>query len=330
MKVSILMAFRDAAHTLPETMISLLGQTFRDWELIAVDDGSADGSAAVVKAHADPRVILLQPAERGLVHALNHGAAACWGEWIVRMDADDICRPDRIERLLAFAAGSPELEVVASQVTVLDPLGDGLLRFVEWANGLLDHDAISRGRFIESPIVNPSAMIRRAAFERIGGYEDPLWAEDHDFWLRLLENGARFGKVPEPLLQWRDSHSRLTRTHPRYGEDARSRMRAHYLARLPGAKEHGVVIAGAGPIGKTLARHLREEGVRIRGFFDVHPRRVGESIHGVEVADSDGMGKRWRDALLVSAVGVPGGRRQVEVLATARGYHEGVDFWCAS
>ncbi|BCU77173.1 glycosyltransferase [Luteolibacter sp. LG18] len=321
------MSFHNAEATLRETMASLLGQTFREWELIAVDDGSTDASAAVVASFADPRVRLLQPPGRGLVPALNHGAAAVGGDWIVRMDADDICHPERIEKLLAFADTRPDLDVVASQVTVLDPLGDGLVRFVEWANQLLDHDAISRGRFIESPIVQPSAMIRRSTFEDIGGYQDPIWAEDHDLWLRLLESGVRFGKVAEPLLQWRDSWTRLTRTHPRYGDDARSRMRARYLSRLPGVGEHGIVVAGAGPIGKLLARHLLDEGVTLRGFFDVHPRRIGERIHGAEVADNTRLGSLWRDGVLISAVGVPGGRQQVLDLALGRGYQEGGDFW---
>lgn len=328
MRVSILMAFRNAASTLPAALESLLAQTFQKWELVAVDDHSSDHSAEIVKAVADPRVRLTRAPEAGLVSALRHGVGLTSGEWLVRMDADDICDPRRIEKQLAFADANPELDVIASQVSVLDPLGDGLVRYVDWVNDLVDHEAMAKCRFIESPVVNPSAMIRRAAFDRIGGYHDPVWAEDHDFWLRLLESGARFGRVPEVLLQWRDSQTRLTRTHPRYGDDARSRMRAHYLARLPGVAERGIVIAGAGPIGKLLARHLMEEGVIVRGFFDVHPRRVGERILGAEVADNTGLGTRWRDALLVSAVGVPGGRRIVREHALARGYREGGDFWC--
>ena len=329
MRVSILMSFRDAVATLPAALDSLLAQTFRGWELIAMDDHSTDGSGEIVKAFAaDPRVRLLRCAEAGLVPALRHGSAAATGEWLARMDADDICDPQRLEKQLAFADANPELDVIASQVTVLDPIGEGLVRYVDWVNGLLDHEAMAASRFVESPVVNPSAMIRRAAFEGIGGYDDPLWAEDHDLWLRLFETGARFGRVPEILLQWRDSTTRLTRTHPRYGDDARSRMRAHYLARLSEVRENGVVIAGAGPIGKTLARHLGERGVTLRGFFDVHPRRVGESIQGVEVADSVDLGVRWRDAVLVAAVGVPGGRKVVAELAREQGYREAVDFWC--
>lgn len=326
-EVSILMSFRDASATLPEALESVLAQTFRDWELIAVDDSSTDGSASCIGSCGDARVKLLHNDEPGLVRALRLGAAAATGEWLARMDADDICRPDRLEKQLALARVSPELDVIASQVTVLDALGDGLTRYVGWANSLTDHDSISRGRFIESPVVNPSAMIRRETFERVGGHHDPEWAEDHDLWLRLLEAGARFAKVPEPLLAWRDSSTRLTRTHPRYGDAARCRMRAHFLARLPGVRERGVAIAGAGPIGKTLARELRKLDVDVRGFFEVHPRRVGERIHGAEVADNASLGLRWREAVLLGAVGVPGGRTLVKELAESRGFREGEDFW---
>jgi NADH/NAD ratio-sensing transcriptional regulator Rex len=144
----------------------------------------------------------------------------------------------------------------------------------------------------------------------------------------MLERGSVFGKVPDTLLQWRDYPGRLTRSDPRYGDACRHRMRAHFLSRMAAVKERGVVMAGAGPIGKTLALELQAMGVRVRGFFEVHPRRIGETIHGAEVAGLDRFGSIWREAVLLSAVGVPGGREEVAGLAAAAGYVEGADFWC--
>jgi hypothetical protein len=143
-----------------------------------------------------------------------------------------------------------------------------------------------------------------------------------------MESGAVFGKIPEVLLQWRDSTTRLTRSDTAYGDRARHRMRAHYLSRLPAIRERGVAIAGAGPIGKELAQALLQEGAAVHGFFEVNPRRIGEIIHGIEVADSAQLGSRWRDAILLSAVGVPGGREKVRTMAVGAGFREGYDFWC--
>ncbi|HEY1122321.1 MAG TPA: hypothetical protein VGE67_12005, partial [Haloferula sp.] len=164
--------------------------------------------------------------------------------------------------------------------------------------------------------------------EVVGSYRDVPWAEDHDLWLRMLQHGARFAKVPECLLQWRDSPGRLTRSDSRYGEKARQRMRAYYLAEIREVRERGVVIAGAGPIGKSLARELLLLGIEVRGFFDVHPRRLGEIIHGAEVAGLEEFGWRWRDSVMLSAVGLAGVREEIRVLAAAAGYEEGRDLWC--
>lgn len=322
-RVSIVMPFRDAAATLPAAIASLGAQTFPDWELIAVDDGSADASAD--RIGEDPRFRLLRNARRpGIVGALATGCEASSSEWIVRMDADDICHPRRIATLLEAAAAHPTWGVIGSRVEIADPLGEGMGRYVDWTNTLTAPEEIAAARFIENPLVHPSAMIRREH----AVYREVEWAEDHDLWLRLLGDGVAIGKVPEVLLCWRDSPRRLTRTNPAYGEDARTRMRAHHLARLPGVAERGVAIAGAGPIGKSLARALRAEGVELRGFFEVSPRRIGEIIHGAPVVSSADLGRRWRDAVLLSAVGVPGGREKVRALALAAGYGEGQDFWC--
>lgn len=329
-RISIVMPFRNAAATLPEALASVLGQGFGDWELLAVDDHSTDGSAEVLRelAGGDPRVRLLSNAgPPGVVNASVTAGRAAAGEWLARMDSDDVSHPERLGRQWAMACERPELDVIGCRVEILSPLGDGMIRHGDWVNSLMEPARISNARFIENPMVHPSSLMRKAAVEAAGGYLDVPWAEDHDLFLRMLEGGATFGKVPETLLQWRDSPGRLTRSDPRYGDACRHRMRAHFLSRLAAVKDRGVVIAGAGPIGKTLALELQARGIGVRGFFEVHPRRIGETIHGAEVAGLEQFGRRWREAVLLSAVGVPGGREEVVELAGKAGYVEGTDFW---
>jgi glycosyltransferase involved in cell wall biosynthesis len=327
-RISILLPFRNAAATLAAAVESVLAQTCGDWELLAVDDGSCDGSGEVLRvlAAGDRRVRLLgNEGPPGIVGALQTAHRAAAAEWLARMDADDRCHPQRLE-LQWRRAG--EAEVIVTNVELADPLGEGMTRYVAWANRLESHVAIANARFIENPVIHPTVLMRRTAFEAAGGYRDVPWAEDHDLWLRLLQQGARFAKVPEPLLVWRDSWSRLTRSDGRYGEKARQCMRAHFLARLPAVRERGVALAGAGPIGKSLARELKGHHVAVHGFFDVHPRRLGEIIHGAEVVGLEKFGGQWRDAVLLSAVGLPGVRDEILGLATSAGYSEGRDLWC--
>jgi glycosyltransferase involved in cell wall biosynthesis len=330
-RVSIVMPYRNAAATLPAALAGIAGQTFGDWELLAVDDHSSDGSTELVAAMAarDRRVRPLSNEEApGVVGASVTASRAAETDWLARMDADDVSEPERLAAQWAMALERPDLDVIGCGVGILSPLGEGMVRHVEWVNSLTSPEEIARARFIENPLVHPSALMRKSSVEAAGGYLDVPWAEDHDLFLRMLEGGARFGKVAAVLMRWRDSPGRLTRSDPRYGDAARHRMRVHYLARMPVLRERGVAIAGAGPIGKTLALGLRDEGIAVRGFFDVHPRRIGETIHGAEVAGLDRFGSRWRDAVLLSAVGVPGGREEVAGLAERAGYGEGRDFWC--
>jgi glycosyltransferase involved in cell wall biosynthesis len=330
-RVSIVLPFRNSAATLNDALASVREQTFTDWELLAIDDSSTDGSPEIVRRAfaGDPRLRLLPNAHTAGVSGASLTASDhARGEWLVRMDSDDVSHPERIARQLAASEKNLHWDVIGCRVEIPNPLGDGMLRHVEWTNSLTTPEEIAAARFIENPLVHPSAMMRRSSVDAVGGYRQVEWAEDHDLWLRLMESGAVFAKIPETLLQWRDSPARLTRSDAAYGDRARHRMRAHYLARLPSVREHGVAIAGAGPIGKELAQALMKEGVAVHGFFEVNPRRIGEIIHGIEVVDSSALGSRWREAILLSAVGVPGGREKVRTMAVAAGFHEGQDFWC--
>jgi glycosyltransferase involved in cell wall biosynthesis len=200
--ISILLPFHRAAATLAEALESLLAQTFADWELLAVDDRSGDGSAEIAAAFArrDPRVRLMaNTGPPGIVGALQTAVKASSAGWVARMDADDRCHPQRLARQWE-RAGEGDPDVITTQVDLLDPLGEGMARYVAWVNSLETHEVISHARFIENPVVHPTVLIRRGALDDAGGYRETPWAEDHDLWLRMLQHGARFAKVPECLL----------------------------------------------------------------------------------------------------------------------------------
>lgn len=324
--VSVVLPFRNAAETIVDAVRSILSQEFQSLELIAVDDESSDGSAERLAGLDDPRLkVLRNTGSAGVVGASATGLTMARGEWFARMDADDVAMPRRIGEQLN--AAQQDTGVITCGVESIECCGDGMRRYVDWANSLADHDAMSRSRFIECPVINPTAMVRMDWMDRVGGYHNTPWAEDHDLWLRLLANGCRFTRVQEMLFKWRDSPNRLTRRDPRYGTEARSRMRAHHLKNLPSVSERGVVIAGAGPIGKRLAQDIQNEGVEVKGFFDVSPSRVGQRIHGAEVAATEQMDSRWCSSIMLGAVGLKGARSTVREMATAAGRREGEDFW---
>jgi len=329
--LSVVLPVRNAEHTLGEALESCRGQTFERLELLVVLNGCEDGSAEIAARHAgeDGRVRVLESAaEGGVTEAQRVGVAAARAAVVARMDADDVSHPTRLQKQWALLAADPALAAVGCGVRLIQSEGEGMERYVDWVNSLATPEAVARERFVECPVIQPSMMMRREALELVGGYEETAWAEDHDLILRMLARGLRIGKVEEVLLDWRDGPERLTRSHAMYEEDQVWRMKAHHLARLPQVRERGVVIAGAGPIGKRLGRLLGEEGVGLQGFFEVNVRRIGQQIGGVPVGASEEMGARWREAVLLSAVGVPGGREKVRRLALGVGFEEGEDFWC--
>ncbi|MBN2499851.1 MAG: glycosyltransferase, partial [Anaerolineales bacterium] len=231
--VSILLPCYNAADTLEAALASLRAQTLADFEIVAVDDGSTDDTLAVLEkwAKEDERIHIIRQPHGGIVTALNAGLATCRGEYVARMDADDLSRPERLALQAQFLDTHPEVGVVSSLVSGYPPeaIREGFQIYIEWLNSLVSDEDIRRELFVESPVAHPSVMFRKAAVLAVGGYQDFGWAEDYDLWLRLYLDGVRFGKVPQTLLDWRDQPERLTRRDRRYSLENFIRAKTHYL-----------------------------------------------------------------------------------------------------
>jgi hypothetical protein len=329
-RVSVLLPVRDAADTLPECLDSLAAQTLEDHEILAIDDGSTDGTGALleVRAARDRRLRVVRTAHRGLVPALNHALSLARSPIVARMDADDLARPDRLERQVDRLEHDPGLDILGSRVELVSdpalPPSGGMRALVEWLNGLLDHEAMARDRFVESPLVHPSVALRRAGLEGLGGWRAFEGPEDYDLWLRAFDAGLRFSKLPRVLLLWRDRPGRLTRTDPRYGPDRFLSLKLAALRRGPLSPGRPVVIWGAGPIGKSWARALTAAGHLPAAFVEVDRRKLGGRIQGapvIPVAEA-----RWPgDPLHLAAVGQPGARERIRSEAARLGLRDGRD-----
>jgi hypothetical protein len=329
-RVSVLLPVRDSARTLDACLESLSAQTLADHEVVAVDDGSRDGSGEALRARAraDRRLRVLRTPPRGLVAALQLALGEARAPLVARMDADDVAMGERLALQAERLERDASIDVLGCRVALAPspgaPAGEGMRAYVEWQNALLDHEAMARDRFVESPLVHPSVAMRTASLRALGGWRDLDGPEDYDLWLRAFDAGLRFAKLAETLLEWRDSPGRLTRTDPRYAPARFLALKVEALARGPLACPRPVVVWGAGPVGKAVARALRAAGHELRAFVEVDPRKLGGRVHGVPVLAVREAGA-LRGPLHLAAVGQKGARERIRAEAARLGLAEGDD-----
>jgi glycosyltransferase involved in cell wall biosynthesis len=329
--ISVLLPYRDAAGTLREAAASVLADMGPDDELLLVDDGSNDDGPAVAAALAssDRRIVLMSTGGLGIAGALTRGLSVCRGEWIARMDADDVSLPGRLAAERELLESDPSLGAVATRVDVFgDEVAEGILRYVEWQNGLVTAEDHAHAIFVESPVCHPSTMLRRAALDAVGGFHEGPFAEDYDLWLRLIEAGWGITKVPRVLFRWHIHGRNVTWTDPRLSFAALRRLRARHLARRI---DRAFGIWGAGAYGRRLARELEANGARVSFFIDIDPLKIGRSRRGAPILTLDeGLARaRTQGALVIVAVAVFGARDQIRAQLRERGFVEGKDFLCA-
>ena len=336
-KISVLLPCYNAALTLQETLTSIDAQDFTDFEVLMVDDGSEDETRDIMTAFAsrNARFRLLALEHAGIIPALNHGLHACRGEYIARMDGDDLMHPQRLGLQAAFLDAHPDVTLVSSLVQGFPAgqLRQGFKIYIDWLNSLTTHADICRQIFVESPLCHPSVTFRKSAVIGLGGYQERGWAEDYDLWLRMYLAGMQFAKLPQTMLQWREHPQRLTRTDSRYSLENFLRAKAHYLALGPLADRDAVIVWGAGMHGRRLSKHLLKEGVTLAAFVDIDPKKIGNTRRGRPIIATDQLPQwlaRFQHPAVLAAVGSRGARPLIRQQLNDMGLVEGQDWWAAA
>ncbi|MGE0501538.1 MAG: glycosyltransferase family 2 protein [Rhizobiaceae bacterium] len=251
--VSVVMPVRNGGAFFPGAVESILGQTLRHLELIVVDDGSTDGTSERLAAFAamDARVVATRSPGKGIVDALNHGMGLSRAALIARMDADDIARPERLERQAAFLEGRPDLYVLGSSAIEIDAEGTEVRPVAVPVEPAAIRAELAR----HNPILHPTVVMRRTALDRVGGYRKALThAEDYDLWLRLAAVGD-IANLPEPLLLLR-RHSGQVSRRKRLDQRAASAL----ARRLAEDLRADALIGGMTGLHEALPAYLERRG----------------------------------------------------------------------
>ncbi len=200
--IDVVIPVFNGARTVESAVASIQAQTFRDIRIIVVNDGSTDGTQAIIErlAAADDRIVLINRPNGGIVDALNAGLAACTAGLIARHDADDLAEPDRFEKQLEWLRSHPECSAVSGAIVEIDEAGR-----------VLSPQGVPRSPDLADPkhypqwepyLVHPFLMMRRAAVEAVGGYRYVFHAEDTDLYWRLQETG-QLANMPDLLGRYR-------------------------------------------------------------------------------------------------------------------------------
>jgi len=328
-KLSVLMPYRNAASTLSRAIESILQQSFTDFELILVDDGSTDSSKEISCQYEDKRIRNVSIPESGIVAALNKGLAISQGKYIARMDADDYSYPERLKLQYEFLDRNPDIGIVSGKVSFKGnrEKDKGYALYVDWINQQISPEQIYLNRFVESPIAHPSVMIRKMLLDRFGSYREGDFPEDYELWLRMMDQDVRFSKIDGIILDWYDEETRLSRIHKRYSVEAFYRIKTKYFTKwfmnrfqqkLP-----PLLIWGTGKSVLQKSKYLDEYGLTISGYIDV-VSKPDKKIRNKPVFYYKNIPE---NVFILSYVSDRVGRLEIHEYLIKKGYKEGKDFY---
>jgi len=325
--ISIIMPVYNAQAYLVECLESILKQKLMDWELCAVNDGSTDESLSILQDFAirDNRVRVFDNPDKGLIEALRLGYRRSYGEFITRMDADDLMPPDKLETLLRNCV-MYDKTVATAKVKYFSDVGisDGYRRYAEWLNSLVDQKNHWDHIYKECVIPSPCWMMRRKDFNAIGAFDPDRYPEDYDLAFRMYAFGLKVFGEDDVLHLWRDHAQRSSRTDEHYSDNRFLDIKLHYFLSLEAKDDRPIALWGAGAKGKYIAKGLIEAK---RSFVWVtdNPRKIGVDIYGSILLSSSVAMQMSSSPRFIMAVAGP--EEQIELKERLR-EHSDVFWFC--
>lgn len=222
-KVSVILPVYNSQDYIKEAIDSILLQSFKNWELIIIDDASSDQTPEIIRICKDKRIICLRNNKNeGVAFSLNKGLKQVTGEYIARIDSDDICLPNRFELQVEFLDNNPKTVIVGANAEIINFSGE-VLSVTDLPTTDID---IRNMLFIRNPLIHPSVMFRKKILDKTGNYNIKFnGAEDYELWFRMLKFGKAYN-FKKPLIK-RRIHDNVVTKKFRYKVEARA-----LLARL--------------------------------------------------------------------------------------------------
>ncbi|WP_405381923.1 glycosyltransferase family 2 protein [Maribacter sp. LLG6340-A2] len=284
--VSILIPFKNVAPYLEECLHSIEQQTYKNFEVIAVNDHSTDDSLAIAQTFSDrdKRFTIVSNDDNGIITALRKAYKRSNGTLITRMDADDYMADHKIETMVNALLKNGEGFLALGLVNYFSSTGvnDGYARYEKWLNGLTSKGHNFKEIYKECVIPSPCWMVHRTDFEMCGAFDHNRYPEDYDLAFRFYEYGLTCIASDQILHYWRDYTTRTSRTSEHYAQNYFIAIKLHYFLKLEYTADHTLVVWGAGKKGKEVARSLVEKKIAFKWVCD-NTKKIGKDIYGVQL-----------------------------------------------
>ena len=254
------MPFRNAAVWVKETIDSILNQSYSEWELICINDHSQDNTEDIIAAFGDTRIRVIQNQDPGIIPALQLGLKHAKGDYITRMDADDIMPTDRLEIMINIQKNATPKTIVTGKVKYFsnNKVSKGYRKYENWLNDRIvnnDHwDHIYR----ECVVASPNWLARKQDILNSKIFKNLQYPEDYDMAFHWMVNGFKIKPTENTTLYWREHPNRTSRNSDVYDQDSFFNLKLNWFTELNNLESNEVAIFGAGKKGKIVAKHLSD------------------------------------------------------------------------
>ena len=327
--LSILMPFKNTANFLPECLDSIQTQSFRNWELIAVDDHSSDDSRNILDGYArqDPRIRMVRNTGSGIIPALRTSFGLSQGTLVSRMDSDDRMAEGRLEKMTKQLLASGPGNIALGQVKYFSERGisDGYARYERWLNALTARGTNFDEIYKECVIPSPCWMVFRQDLEACGAFIPNRYPEDYDLCFRFYEAGLNCLPSAELLHYWRDYDHRTSRTSKHYAQNYFLEIKLHYFLKLDRDPSRPLVLWGAGYKGKAIAKMLREGNFSFHWLCD-NPKKIGKQIYNIPMEHFSKLDQLKNPQSIVTVANSEA-QKEIRGFLGCRAQHEGTDFY---
>ena len=279
-KVSIVLPFKNASRFLNECIDSIRIQKHTDWQLIAVDDHSCDNSKAIIESYQDKRINIIKNKGKGILKALQTAHTHIEGDYVTRMDADDIMPANKLYTLLKTLQNEHNGVIATGNIKYFgeQEISEGYQRYEAWLNKTTDQQTFFKNIYRECVVASPNWMIRKKDFDNMQGFDKLTYPEDYDMVFHWRKAGFLIKSCHQLTHLWREHPNRTSRNSKVYQQESFFRLKLGYFLEEFNKKE--LFLIGTKKKGILIAKMLQKRRVEFRWFAQA-PHLIGQKKNNV-------------------------------------------------